>query len=164
MSPTRSWRDHLRAGLIALHMLALLIMCLPVPGSPDAARKKGSMLHKQVQDWRKAAKAVGIRLSQEEAVDLAVDVATRMRKVRSNAAGLVKPYIRRVGAGQSWQMFGAVVRTPGRLRIELFEGGTWRDLYVHGDDSHAWNGRLLYSERVRALMTLPPGAGPLGRD
>jgi hypothetical protein len=147
-----SWRDHLRAGLIALHMAALLIMCLPVPGKLGPGRLKEPGFQAQLRSWRSVGRSVGVKLSQEEAVAMVVRIADVMREVRHKSVKVVKPYIRRVGAGQAWQMFGVVQTDPGILRVELYEGGAWRDLFRHGDPNADWMGRFMYSERGRALL------------
>lgn len=152
MSHKLSWRDHARAGLIALHMGALLVMCLPVPGRMGKPQQNDPGFQSQLRQWRSVGRAVGIQLSQEEALALVIDVTDVMRVVRHKAVNVVKPYIRRVGAGQAWQMFGVVQKTPARLRVEVREGGEWRDLYVHADATADWNARFMRSERMRALL------------
>lgn len=144
--------DHLRAILVALHMVALLAMCLPAPGKLGTPQQKDPGFQAQLKQWRGALSAVGIELTQDQTLDLVIDVADGMRTVRKAGLSFAKPYVRRVGAGQSWQMFGMLNRTPGRFRLEIEEDGEWRDLYVHANGTADWNARLLRSERMRALL------------
>lgn len=152
MAPELGWRDHLRAGLVALHILAVLVMCLPSPGPLGEGMQKHPDFQVQLRQWRSVAGALGWELSEEEALEHTLAAADALRTVRSESVSLVQPYTRRVGADQTWRMFGALSYTPGRLRVEVYENGEWRDLYVHGDGTADWNAQLLRSERLRALM------------
>lgn len=167
-------RDHLRALFVAFHVIAVLILALPQPGS---------FMHERM--WRRppaqaafrsasdAARAVGADLSPAEVQDIAWAVGSAWQRARRRTVRHLDRYVTLCGVKQGWSMFADVPETSGRLEVEVERGGAWAPAYISQDPGHDWRGGELRQERLRAFIsdfswrrrkgTFPRFAEALGR-
>lgn len=135
--------DHLRAALVALHLLAITLPALPIPRGVSRADLDGpglSLLHE----------ATG---RPEDALGDALHARLQsLLAVRRAALAPLQPYYRLCGTGQSWSMFGVLNHTPARLEIDIDRGDGWEPLYHAHDPDHAWRRRLWTQERMRGFI------------
>jgi len=144
----------IRAGLIALHILAVTLMAMPSPeGGMRRSAWKDPTIQGELKAWTQRVNAVGVDWTQAEVEEFAWDAARRIQTVRGWALAPFMPYYRYCGTWQSWKMFVAPHRYPSRLYIEL-EGadGTWRKLYVARSNEWDWHREQLDHDRMRAAI------------
>lgn len=151
--PSRPWWPHVRAVLIALHVVAITLQALPSPGG---AMKRSSWREPTVQGelaaWTDRLNALGWKGDQQHLEQDLWDFASEFVKVRRRVLAPFAPYYRYAGTFQSWRMFVAPHRHPARLHIEVHRRGAWEPVYVARDAQHDWLAPKLDHDRLRAQV------------
>lgn len=150
---TLTARDHLRAALIAAHLLAMAALCIPPPPAGSSRSSiEGDVMQQIIDEWRGSVNALGFDISQDRATDLVFSGSTQLRELRSTVQRWPRRYARLAGTSQSWSMFAYLKRRPALLSVELEQDGDWRPLYRARSAELDWQARALDSERFRAFM------------
>jgi len=137
---------------VVFHLVALMLMALPAPGS--AGMKRSAWAHPTVQGefqaWTDRLNALGVATTSEQLEDHIWEIASAYTAIRGDVLAPLMPYYRYSGSWQSWRMFVAPHRFPSTLHIELQSeaGGDWEPLYVKGSDEHTWHKRQLEHDRM----------------
>lgn len=144
---SRVW-PHLRAALVALHVLAVAVLAAPAPvGAMNRESWKEETVQDEIEVW-----AGRFGMSPEDFEDWAWSAASRFMAVRDAVVKPFKPYCKYTGTSQSWRMFVAPHRYPARLHIDVQIGREWQTVYVRGDREHAWKRPQLDHNRMRAQI------------
>ena len=110
---------HGLALFVALHLFAVTFCALPSVGS---GMNRGAWRQPTVQGefraWTERFAALGIELTQQELEDRLWTFATSYERWRDAVMVPFDPYYTYCGTWQSWKMFVAPHRFPGRLEIE----------------------------------------------
>ena len=145
--------DHLRAGLVILHAIAISIHALPAPTTLSKAVLQEPNMQATFQSWADQATALGWELDRAGVEDIAVEWGGVLLAGRTWVVRPFAPYYNLTGTRQSWQMFGYINRHPGRFEVELEDDGTWRPLYCATSSSAQWRYSQLSQERLRAIVS-----------
>jgi hypothetical protein len=146
-----SWRrlwPHLRAGLVLLHIVAVVALAIP---SLRAGLDRASWADPTVQDELRAWAA---RFDMEPAdfEEKAWRFAQGWSRLHRMITAPFEPYRAYIGVRQPWVMFVAPQRHPARVEIELLEGGAWRTIYRERSSEHDWNRALFDHDRMRSAF------------
>ena len=111
------------------------------------------MVQDEIAAWAERLAVVGVDRTPEvletELWALAEGIVARRRSLLRP----FRPYYRRCGTTQSWQLFVIPQRYPARLHIDIQESGdAWRPLYIARDNEADWNRKLLDTERMRSML------------
>ncbi len=139
---------HIRAVLVAFHVLAVVLMALPAPsGGMRRSAWKDPTVQAELTAWAD-------RLGQDHQVfeDRLWEVATAFMDLRHAVLAPFQPYYRYAGTTQSWRMFVAPHRYPARLHIDIDRGEGWEPVYVARHPEHDWLGHHLDHDRMRSAV------------
>lgn len=145
---------HLRAVLIATHLVAITLMALPNPGSGlQRSAWKDATVQQEFGVWRGRLAALGWELEPAEFEQFLWSNAMAFHKGRKAVIAPFDWYYRYCGTWQSWRMFVAPHRYPARLEIAIDRGdGTWDAIYQARSPTLNWNREQLDHERLRAAV------------
>ncbi len=142
-----------RAIFVALHLVAVTAMALPsVGGGMNRAAWKNPTVHDEFRLWTERLNGVGIPWTQSELEDGLWELAVGYERGRDTVLRPFRPYYRMFGTWQSWRMFVAPHRYPGRLEIEVDRGDGWEHVYVARSGEHAWMRSWLDHDRTRGAV------------
>jgi hypothetical protein len=102
--------------------------------------------------WRDRLAGWGVELTAEEFEDGLWELAQGYMDARNQVLAPFRRYYAYAGTWQSWRMFVAPHRHPGRLHIEVREGGDYRTVYVARSDEHTWLRSQLDHDRMRSSV------------
>ncbi|MCB9777060.1 MAG: hypothetical protein H6742_00685 [Alphaproteobacteria bacterium] len=146
-------RAHLRAAFVVFHVAAVLLAAMP---APDGGMKRAAWKDRTVQEefaaWTGRLQGLGVEIEQPELEERLWTLAVAWQGGRQQLLRPFQPYYQYAGAWQSWRMFVAPHRYPGRLHIDLRRGGTWETIYVARDPDRGWLGRQLDHDRMRSVI------------
>jgi hypothetical protein len=145
-------RAHLRAALLALHLFAIVISALPSAGAGlDRKAWANPTVQEEFGQWRDRLAGLGVQLTLDELQDLAFGFASGWNEVHTALQAPFQPYYR-LATRQSWRMFVAPHRHPGRLHVDIDHGTGWEPLYVARSSAHTWRGHQLDHDRFRSAL------------
>jgi hypothetical protein len=148
---SRVW-PHVRAVLVALHVVAVTVLALPVPdGVQDRATWQQPTVRQEMRDWADALNAVGFETTPEVLEDRLWHLAHGYATARDSVLAPFGPYYEYCGTFQGWRMFSGPQMFPATLHIDISEAGAWRPVFVERDRRYGWLARELDSYRFRAL-------------
>jgi hypothetical protein len=146
-------RDHARAALIALHLVAITLVALPAPvGATNRATWKEPTVQAELAVWRGRFAALGLDLEPAAFEDALHAWAVDLLEVRTAVLTPFLPYYRYAGTSQSWRMFVAPHTHPARLEVAVERGGAWTTVFRERDPAAAWERRVFSQDRVRSLI------------
>lgn len=146
------WRQ-VRAVLVLLHVVAVLLLALPNPGSALNRRAwRTPAVQLELKRWSERLTAVGVETTPKAFEKWLYGVAKSWYETRRAMLAPFEPYRRYLGIRQPWTMFAAPQRFPGRLEIHIRDQGDWRPIYIARSDEHDWQATLLDHDRMRAAV------------
>ena len=148
--PAAAWA---RALFVAMHLFAVTAMALPSAGS-GLTRSAWSdpTVQGEFQAWSKRLAGFGIDVPTDELEERLWGIATGYEAVRIQVLAPFQPYFVYCGTWQSWRMFVAPHRYPGRLEIDVDRGQGWEPIYVARSDVHTWHRAWMDHDRMRASV------------
>jgi transposase len=149
--PLRSWLPDLRAVAVLFHVVAVVVLSIPVPPPTLRGEKEDARTKELLAPWGDAAEAVGIP---RETLYAAIAGFTKVEAAALGAARTpLAPYARLVGAQQGWLMFGSVDTEAARIELHVRTGNApWTPLFVPRSREAAWRRSFLEQERMRTLV------------
>ena len=154
MRPFRhpAW-PHVRATLIALHVLSLVVLSLPDPGAVhNRARWKTANARSDLRQWAARFSSWGFETDERRLERDLWNLGTAYLTIQRPVAAPFVWYARLSGCRQAWRMFASPQRHPAELHVELEQGGTWRTIYRPHSDEHAWNRDQFEHNRFRKFL------------
>lgn len=152
MSGGALW-PHLRAVLVVLHVFVITFHALPsVGGGLSRAAWHTPTVQGEFRAWSKRLQGVGIDIDVPELEDELWDVAVGYERGRNAILKPFMPYLEYCGTYQTWRMFVAPHRFPGRLHIDVDRGDGWETIYVARSDEYAWHRGWFDHDRMRAAI------------
>jgi hypothetical protein len=149
----KHWFAHLRAVLVALHLLAITIMAFPSPGEGMfRAAWKDPTVQGEFATWSARFNQLGVAVTPEEFEDRVWALAVRYTQIHNELEAPFADYYAACGTMQSWRMFAGPQRYPIRLEIDVRAAGTWRLVYRQRDPEHSWRAWQLDHYRVRPVL------------
>jgi hypothetical protein len=148
----RSW-PHLRAGLIFVHLAAVLVMCTPGPGRLlNRSQWKSAESQAQFAGWANRLRSIGIDTTAAGLEAWLWDRAGEYASVRRRIERPFAPYVQRLHLYQGWSLFSQPQRHPVRLHVDLDRGDGWQPIHVQGSSEHTWRRAQLSHHRLRKLI------------
>ncbi len=145
--------SHLKALLIALHLLAITLQAMPAPvGAMRKAEWKNPTVQDELSLWTARLNGWGIPWTQQEFEDHAWRIARNWLRVRRVVLSPFGPYYRYCGTQQSWRMFVAPHRYPSRLHVDIQTESEWLPVYVGRDDELDWHAQWFDHDRMRSVV------------
>lgn len=142
-----------RAAFVALHLFAVTALALPSVGSGlDRRAWSTPTVQGEFAAWTERLNGWGLGWTQAELEDVLWDVAVGYERAREKVLWPFEPYYRYAGTWQSWRMFVAPHRYPGRLEIDVDRGSGWEPAYVGRSREHDWLAGYLDHDRFRAAV------------
>ena len=138
---------------MVFHLVAVTLMALPAPGGAmNRVAWEDPTVQGEFAVWTSRINALGIAVSQEEFEDQLFEFAEQFMSLRETVLDPFRPYHLYFGTWQSWRMFVAPHRYPGRIHIDL-QGSddVWQPLYQSRSSEHDWNRALMDHDRMRSL-------------
>ena len=152
-TPDRAWFPHLRAVLVALHILAIAALSTPDLGAAlNRKAWKAPTVQDEMKAWAERFSGLGADISPAELEERVWSVATSWAELRDSMLIPFQPYADFAGTRQRWRMFAAPNRVPARLRIAVEIEGQWRTVYEARSEEYTWQRRRLGTERVRVTI------------
>jgi len=155
----RFWRalsivwPHVRVVLIGLHLFAITFQALPsVGGGLSRAAWRTPTVQAEFAAWSERLQRWGFDVTLSDLEDRLWEFAVGYEKTRDLVLEPFMPYLEYAGTYQSWRMFVAPHRYPGRLYVEIETAQGWRTIYAARSDEHAWRRRWLDHDRFRAAI------------
>lgn len=139
----------LRAAFVLFHLAAIVVAGMP---STDAALARAAWKDPTVQA-ELAAWSARFGMAEAPFEERLYGFARAWAAGHAALSRPFDPYIRLVGADQSWQMFVAPHMFPTRFEIaSSVDGKTWETRFQERSPSATWNARLFGVERLRASI------------
>ena len=143
--------SQLRAALVALHLAVITFAAMPSAGSGmNRSAWKQPTVQGEFDAWTERLRGFGYEGTSAELQDSVWAFASRYESARSAALRPFRRYFEICGTWQSWKMFIAPHRFPGRLEIEIDEGAGFTPIYVARSATYDWRARWLDHDRFRA--------------
>jgi hypothetical protein len=147
-----AWR-HLTALLLLLHMVAVVLLALPLPGSGlRRSHWDSPTVQAEFQALRERLARLGVVVGREELEDRLYTLALDYSHAHERLVEPLTPYARTAGAQQSWRMFVAPDTHPSVLHVEVEEAAGWRTVFRERSPEWRWAGEVLEHYRVRSAL------------
>ncbi|MBX2797513.1 MAG: hypothetical protein KTR31_07595 [Myxococcales bacterium] len=143
---------HGRAVFVVVHLFAITAVGLPsVGGGMSRSAWKTPTVQNEFRVWQERLRGWGYPITMDELEEGLWQFAMGYERGRAKLLRPFKPYFEYCGTWQSWRMFVAPHRFPGRLEIHV-DGGRkgWQPVYVARSDEHAWMHTIFDHDRLRA--------------
>lgn len=151
-SRLRAALPHLRAGFVAFHLLAMLLLAFPAPvGGLDRSAWKDPTVQVELNSW-----AARLGIAEPRFEERLYGLATGYMGVRER---VLRPFLRYVdvtGTDQPWRMFIAPHRFPSRFQLQMrVEGqplGEFATIFEERSAAQRWHEDYFTQERVRSEL------------
>jgi hypothetical protein len=151
--PTSVCWLHLRAVLVALHVVVVVAVAVPAPqGGMDRRAWNEATVQAEFAAWGTRLRAVGVPWTDATLQEHLWNFAAAYMAIRQTVLAPAQPYTRYLGTGQSWRMFVAPHRTPSRLEVAVKENDAWRVIYLQTRPGADWSESLLEHDRTRSVL------------
>ena len=146
------WR-HLRALFVVFHLVAVIGIALPsVGGGMNRSAWKAATVQDEFAVWANRLQGVGLQISVAELEDALWEFAVGYERGRRDALQPFARYYRYAGTSQSWRMFVAPHRYPGRLVIDVDEGEGFTRVYEARSSEFTWGSTWFDHDRMRSAV------------
>ena len=146
-----AWWPHQRAVLITTHLFAVAAQAFPAPsGGMTRSTWKQPTVQAEFAAWRERLAGMGIEVTAEEFEEQLWNVAKSYMDVRREILAPMRHCYLYAGTWQSWRMFVAPHRFPGRLHIDIEQDGVYRPVYVGRSNEHTWLREVFDHDRMRS--------------
>lgn len=147
------WRAHGIAAFVAFHLLAVTLHAMPSAGGGlNRSAWRDPTVQGEFATWAGRLTALGFPITTAELDERLWAFANGFEGARGWVLAPFQPYYRYAGTWQSWRMFVAPHRYPGRLEIRVDRGGGFEPLYVARSDTYDWRSRWFDHDRMRASV------------
>ena len=158
---------HLRAAFVAFHLLAVTVVALPgVGGGMSRNAWQAPTVQEEFRAWTERLRAFGLDLTVKELEDRLWSFAVVYESARHRILGPLRvhptsgalegspigTYLSATHTAQSWRMFVAPHRYPGRLVVDLDRGEGFEPLYMARSTEHEWHRAWLDHDRMRSAV------------
>lgn len=153
-SPRQSVLRYARALFVVFHVVAITLMASPsAGGGMNRAAWNTPTVQDEFEVWASRLRDWGLGLSAEQLKDTLWGFVVQYEAGRREALRPFGPYLRTTGSVQSWRMFVAPHRYPGRLVVEVRrQGEPFEHVYVARSGEHTWMRAPLDHTRMRSAV------------
>ncbi|MEM9695973.1 MAG: hypothetical protein AAGA56_25745, partial [Myxococcota bacterium] len=153
--PNRAaWWPHLRAALIALHVVAIIVLSFPGSGKLDQRwRWKQPRAQHEIKAWGQKFRDWGLFEGSDPEFEEALwALAQRYVHTRNAIVAPFQPYGTYAGANQGWGMFKAPARTPHSLSLSVVTDEGETTVYRSRSSTETFLRRQLDNNRFRKIV------------
>lgn len=144
---------HARAAFVAFHVLAVLTVAVPSVGSGlNRSAWRTATVQDEFRTWTTRLNGWGVKVTPQRLEDVLWDFAVAYEGGRRKVLTPMLPYLRYTGTAQSWRMFVAPHRYPGRLLVEVDQGEGWEPIYRARSPDLTWRRGWFDHDRTRAAV------------
>lgn len=161
--PPAGWWPHVRAVLVAAHLVAVTAPALPAPqhAALEAEVWRKETVRRELAAWSRRLGRVGVEATPAELEARARRLCAGWVAARDVVLRPFGPYYTYCGTDQSWKLFTGAPHEASRLCVDVREGGQWRAVFIERDEERAWLGGLMGHHRVRpVVMAMSDGLFP----
>ncbi len=153
-APRRGVWPHVRAALVAAHILAVIVLAIPDAGGValNRASWKNPTVQAELRGWAERLSSLGIQTDAPRLEQRVYETARSWTETLAAIRRPLRPYVDIVGVRQTWRMFVAPHRHPGRLHVDIQRDGRWESIQIARSDEHDWRGAQLDHVRARAMV------------
>lgn len=143
---------HLRAALVAFHLLAIVLSAIPAPaGGMNRKNWADPTVQGEFEAW---GRRLGIDADRLE--DALWSLARTWMGFRELYLTPVRPYLELTGTDQPWRMFVAPHRYPARYQVQVraADAGAddWETVFEERSPTAQWRASFFAQERVRSAL------------
>lgn len=147
------WLRPLRLVFVVFHVVAITLVALPsAGGAMNRSAWQSETVQGEFRTWTARLQSLGVKITVPQLEDRLWTFAQRYEHGKHKVLEPLRPYYKYAGTGQSWRMFVAPHRFPGRLIIEIQQDDEWTPIYVARSDEHTWRRRPLDHDRMRSSV------------
>jgi hypothetical protein len=139
---------HIRAFLVALHVLSIVVLSLP--RSSIVADERSWNTENAQAEFRRWADRLGT--DQQTFRRRLWKVAVEAGRVRDRIGAPFEVYARLTGTGQGWQMFATPQKVPAELHVDVEVDGEWKALVRPLDPRSNWRLQQRTHNRMRKAL------------
>lgn len=152
--PTTGVWPHLRAALVAAHIVAVILLAIPDAAGPAARRSawKNPTVQNELGAWAHRLSGLGWQVEKDALEEQVWGIATTWTRWMIALRKPFEPYTEYAGVRQRWRMFVAPHRHPARLNVDVKESGRWRTVYVARSAERDWLHWKLDHTRTRSML------------
>ena len=144
---------HVRAVLVALHVMSLVVLALPTEGAVHTRNRwKTANARADLRQMADRLTRWGWPMDEHELERALWDLGTAYLKVQQPIAAPFQWYAKVSGSRQAWRMFASPQRHPAELHVEVERDGRWVPIYAPHSDEYAWNRRQFEHNRFRKFL------------
>ncbi|MBX2797728.1 MAG: hypothetical protein KTR31_08675 [Myxococcales bacterium] len=146
-------RDHVRAGLIALALVAHGIYALPIPSAVSEEQVAEPWRQRDIVLWQDVLGSVGIDVEKATLEQGLIDVTGAAHRFHQLLKTPFKPVFRFTGSNQAWGLFASATTRPDRLVIEVRREGQpdWHMIARRLDPCCTWYADHIRYRRIRGI-------------
>ena len=135
-----AWWPHVRAALVAVHLVAIGLLAFPAPPAyaNDRTIWQSTRVQEELAAWSGRLQSCGVDASPTELEEVLFTASCRFLQVRNALAAPFQPYYEYCGTYQSWRMFTGPEHAPTRLQVDIEEHGQWRTVFIQCDPELTW--------------------------
>lgn len=144
---------HVRAVLVALHVLSLVVLSLPDANAVHTRHRwKTANARADLRQWAERLSRWGYDTDEHRLERTLWDTGSAYLRVHQPVVAPFSWYAKVTGSRQAWRMFASPQRHPAELHVDLWREGRWRPLYVPHSEEHAWNRSQFEHNRFRKFL------------
>ncbi len=150
----RATWPHVRAALVALHLIAVVLMALPSPGGRQLTPRTWAdpTVQAEVAAWGERLRRLGWSGTNDALSARAYQAGRTLAETRRWLLAPFQPYSRELGTEQAWQMFVAPHVFPTRFAVDIEDERGWRPVYLERSPEQTWQRGLLDHHRMRSAI------------
>lgn len=148
-----TWRDHLRAGIILVALIAHGIYALPLPRKVTDRTLKEDWRQRDIRMWRTWLSNLGLEVEHEQIEEGLMTFTDLTSTVHKTLKTPFEPLFELTGSNQAWALFAAATTQPERLVVEIREDPRtgWRPILRRLDPCCTWMEPTIRYRRIRGI-------------
>lgn len=144
---------HVRAVLIALHVMSLVVLSLPTPSSVhNKARWQTANAKADLEQMAQRLRGWGFDTDRERLTQALWDLGGAYLEVQRPLVAPFQWYAEKSGSRQGWRMFASPQRHPAELHVDIELDGVWVRIYEPHSDEFDWNRAQFEHNRFRKFL------------
>jgi len=147
-------RDHVRAALIAIALLAHGVYALPLPRAVTDTMLHEDWRQRDILRWQGWLASAGISLSVPQLEGIVVRGSAVSGGLHKTLKRPLKPLFTLTQSDQAWGLFAAATRKPERVVVEVRRGGPstpWEPVLRRLDPCCTWREDQFRYRRIRGV-------------
>ncbi len=146
-----SSRDHVRAAIIALALLAHGVHALPLPRAVTPVTLQEDWRQRDIRLWRAWLADLGIDVTHRQIEEQLTFWTGVTGTVHQTLKAPFQPLFELTASNQAWALFAAASTRPESLVVQVRENGEWRTIARRLDPDAPWRDNVIRYRRLRGV-------------